>query len=96
MAGADQSDFPGSPTRQQRHFNIAIICALSLETDAVKTLFDHHWDPTGQKYGKTEGDPNAYFTVANTPHNVVLAHMSGVGRDSAAELAAFCKQVSIY
>jgi hypothetical protein len=37
---------PGKPSRPKtrEHFEIAIICALTLEADAIIALFDHHWD----------------------------------------------------
>lgn len=45
-------------------FEIAIICALTLEADAVDALIDHHWDDDGLPYDKAPGDPNAYSTGA--------------------------------
>ena len=67
-------------------FEIAIICALRLEADAVEALFDNFWD--GEMYGKAPGDPNAYTTGAIGLHNVVLAHMPGMGKNSAAGVAS--------
>jgi len=62
-------------------FEIAIICALKSEADAVEALFDEFWD--GEMYGKAPGDPNAYTTGVIGSHNVVLAHMPGMGKNSA-------------
>lgn len=72
-------------------FEIAIICTLTLEADAVDALFDHHWDDDGPPYDKTPGDPNAYSTGAIGRHNVVLAHMPGIGKANGAMVAANCR-----
>ena len=72
-------------------FEIAVICALTLEADAVDALFDHHWDDDGPPYDKAPGDPNAYSTGAVGRHNVVLAHMPGMGKANAAAVAANCR-----
>jgi nucleoside phosphorylase len=72
-------------------FEIAVICALPTEADAVDALFDHHWDDDGPHYDKARGDPNAYSTGAIGRHNVVLAHMPGMGKASAAAVAANCR-----
>ncbi|KAK4245071.1 nucleoside phosphorylase domain-containing protein [Corynascus novoguineensis] len=41
-------------------------------------------------YGKAAGDPNAYTTGAVGRHNVVLAHMPGMGKVNATAVAAKC------
>jgi hypothetical protein len=61
-------------------FEIAIICALRSEADAVEALFDEYWDEDGDRYGKAPGDINAYTTGAVGRHNVVLAYMPGIGK----------------
>ncbi|KAI0552367.1 hypothetical protein F4679DRAFT_535397 [Xylaria curta] len=68
---------------------IAIICALPLEADAVLAIFDHHWDI--QSFSTMEGDKNAYSVGRIGCHNVVLVHMPGMGRTSAATAAASCR-----
>ncbi|KAK3937227.1 hypothetical protein QBC46DRAFT_461010 [Diplogelasinospora grovesii] len=75
----------------RRDFEIAIICALTLEADAVDALFDRHWDDDGPPYDKAAGDRNAYSTGAIGRHNVVLAHMPGMGTANAAAVAANCQ-----
>ncbi|KAF0638010.1 hypothetical protein FPSE5266_10877 [Fusarium pseudograminearum] len=60
--------------KSRDEFEIAIICALALEADAVLTLFDHRWD---EDFGKAYGDPNTYSTGVIGQHNVVLAHLPG-------------------
>ncbi|KAK6344064.1 hypothetical protein TWF696_007710 [Orbilia brochopaga] len=72
-------------------FEIAVICALPLEADAVSALFDHDWDEdNGPPYGKALGDINAYSTGAIGCHNVVLIHLPNMGKAGAAIGAANC------
>ncbi|KAK7428277.1 hypothetical protein QQZ08_005174 [Neonectria magnoliae] len=80
------------PTRPTTRlgFNIAIICALTIEADAVEALFDHYWDDDGPPYDKAPGDPNAYSTGSIGRHNVVLAYMPGMGKVSSTAVAANC------
>ncbi|WKT54405.1 hypothetical protein QSH57_004989 [Fusarium oxysporum f. sp. vasinfectum] len=74
----------------RRGFEIAIICALPLEADAIEALFDHYWDDDGSPFDKEPGDPNTYSTGVIGRHNVVLAHMPGMGKANAAAVAAKC------
>ena len=69
-------------------FEIAIICALPSEAEAVEESFDEYWDEDGTVYGKAIGDPNAYTTGRIGRHNVVLAWMPGMGNTSAANVAS--------
>ncbi|KAJ5235398.1 nucleoside phosphorylase domain-containing protein [Penicillium citrinum] len=75
----------------QGDFEIAIICALTIEADAIEAQFDNHWDDYWPCYGKATGDSNAYTTGSIGPHNVVLIHMPGMGKGSAASVAANCR-----
>jgi hypothetical protein len=81
-----------APTRptSRLEFEIAIICALAIEADAVEALFDQDWDEE-HSFGKASGDPNAYTTGSIGRHNVVLAHMPGMGKANAAVVAARCQ-----
>ncbi|SCO92745.1 uncharacterized protein FRV6_16873 [Fusarium oxysporum] len=83
---------PPRPRRpnDRRGFEIAIICALTLEADAIEALFDHHWDDDGPPFDKEPGDPNAYSTGVIGRFNVVLAFMSGMGKVNAATVASNC------
>ncbi|KAL9573378.1 hypothetical protein ACKAV7_003063 [Fusarium commune] len=84
---------PATPRRPKSRddFEIAIICALTLEADAVIASFDHHWDEdNGPSFGKARGDPNSYSTGVIGSHNVVLAHLPGMGKVAAGNIAAFC------
>ncbi|OBW66730.1 MAG: Heterokaryon incompatibility Het-C [Aureobasidium pullulans] len=69
-------------------FEVAIICALPLEASAVLDLFDEHYDDDGDIYGRQEGDSNAYSTGRIGQHDIVLAHMPGMGKSSAASVAS--------
>ncbi|RKK33368.1 hypothetical protein BFJ69_g18737, partial [Fusarium oxysporum] len=83
---------PPRPRRpsHRRGFEIAIICALTLEADAIEALFDHHWDDDGPPFDKEPGDPNAYSTGVIGRFNVVLAYMPGMGKVNAATVASNC------
>ncbi|KAI1070043.1 hypothetical protein LB507_007855 [Fusarium sp. FIESC RH6] len=80
------------PRPHGRHgFEIAIICALTLEADAVEALFDYYWDDDGPPFDKEPGDPNSYSTGVIGRHNVVLAYMPGMGKANAAAVASNCR-----
>lgn len=81
---------PPRPTTRDG-FSILIICALPLEANAVLALFDHHWDNDGPPFDKAPGDPNAYSTGTIGRHNVVVAHMSGMGKVNSAAVANSCR-----
>lgn len=70
----------------RRDFEIAVICALRSEADAVKVLFDKFWEDDEHRYGKAPGDPNAYTMGVIGDHNVVLAFMPGMGKGNAASV----------
>lgn len=72
-------------------FTIAIICALTLEADAVEELFDETYDRLGLIYEKQPGDDNAYINGRIGKHNVVLCYMPGMGKGSAASVAPSLK-----
>ncbi|KAG9249446.1 uncharacterized protein F5Z01DRAFT_746111 [Emericellopsis atlantica] len=81
-----------SPRSASRNdFHVAVLCALPLEADAVEAVFDQHWDDGGLSFNKTPGDPNLYSTGVIGRHNVVLAHMPGIGVANAASVASACK-----
>ncbi|CBF80765.1 hypothetical protein AN8542.2 [Aspergillus nidulans FGSC A4] len=74
--------------KSRNDFAIAIICALPLEADAVEALFDEHYDRLGKYYGKQRRDANAYINGRIGKHDVVLCYMPGMGKGSAASVAA--------
>lgn len=78
------------PVPQHRgDFKIAIICALTLESDAIQDVFDKRWDEI--KYGKMPGDPNQYTLGVIGRHHVVVVHMPGMGKSNGASVAANCR-----
>lgn len=80
-----------SPPRTRDSIRIVIICALTLEADAVEALFDRHWDDEGLPFEGASGDTNAYSVGAVGDHNVLLLHMAGMGKVEAARAAATCR-----
>jgi nucleoside phosphorylase len=72
-------------------FVIAIICALTLEAEAVEDLFDETYDRLGERYRKEPGDDNAYVNGRIGDHNVVVCYMPGMGKGSAASVASSLK-----
>lgn len=74
-------------------FEVAIFCALPLEADAVSALFDTHLDDEGggTRLEKLPGDRNAYSAGVMGPDKVILVHMPGMGKVSAAIAAATCR-----
>ncbi len=69
-------------------FEIAVLCSLTVELEAVETLFDHHWGEDGFSYGKAAGDPNLYICGVIGRHNVVLAFVGSMGVTSTAAATA--------
>lgn len=72
----------------QHPVDIAILCALPLEADAVEALFDGQL--TGQ-YHRAEGDTNSYTLGIIDHHHVVLVHMPGMGTRHAGPVATHCR-----
>ncbi|EWG48841.1 hypothetical protein FVEG_16341 [Fusarium verticillioides 7600] len=81
----------GRPQRpiSRADFPLAIICALSLEADAIEALFDEDWDC--HAYSKAAGDPNSYSTGRIGHHNVVLTYMPEAGKANGAAVATNCR-----
>ncbi|GES66309.1 purine and uridine phosphorylase [Aspergillus terreus] len=68
-------------------FNIAVICALGSESNAVEGIFDVVWPrPTG--LGKSNNDPNTYTLGQIGYWNVVLAYLPHKGKVSSASTSA--------
>jgi nucleoside phosphorylase len=84
------ADLPPRPLARSE-FEVVLICALTHEADAVAAVFDHHWEDDGLPYEKAPGDPNAYSTGVVGRHNVMLAHMPGMGTLNAAAIASNCR-----
>lgn len=79
---------PFNRPQSRDDFEIALICALPVERNAVEALLDKEYEVDGFSYGKAAGDPNAYTTGRLGQQDVVLAYMPGMGAISAAVVAA--------
>lgn len=69
-------------------FEVALICALPIEYDAVALIFDELWDEDGDPYGRAAGDTNNYTTGCVGKYNVVLALLPHMGKVNAASAVA--------
>lgn len=76
-----------APPRRE-DFNVAVICAIATEYNAVCQIFDEFWDEEGDQYGRAEGDLNTYTTGRIGKHNVVLILLPHIGKSNAAAAAA--------
>ncbi|KAL7917051.1 nucleoside phosphorylase domain-containing protein [Trichoderma austrokoningii] len=77
-----------SPPASRDEFEVAPVCSLPLEYDAVSLLFDQFWDENGDKYGRAVGDPNTYTTGRFGTLDVVLVLLPNTGKASAASATA--------
>ncbi|KAL4948630.1 hypothetical protein BDW69DRAFT_89322 [Aspergillus filifer] len=72
-------------------FEVAIICALPLEANAVLSAFDRLWDLSATyAFRKAVKDPNFYSVGVMGGRNVILAHPPHPGKATAATTAAAC------
>ncbi|PON27623.1 pfs domain-containing protein [Trichoderma gamsii] len=69
-------------------FEIAIVCALPFEYNAVVILLDQCWDEEGDPYGRARGDNNTYTTGSMGGFNIVVLLLPGIGKVEAAGSAA--------
>ncbi|KAH8129977.1 WD40 repeat-like protein [Trichoderma asperelloides] len=76
------------PPNSRDDFEIAIICALAIEYDAVTLLIDQFWDEDGDKYGRAINDPNTYTTGRMRGFDIVLVLLPEKGKVSAASAAS--------
>lgn len=78
---------PNSPGSQPRlAFEVAIICALVEEYDAIEAILDDRYDVDA--YNKGEGDPNRYKAGKMGASNVLLSLLPGMGKERAASGSA--------
>ncbi|KAL9591272.1 MAG: hypothetical protein Q9179_007890 [Wetmoreana sp. 5 TL-2023] len=83
---AEMADLTIPPPGTRNDFEIAILCTLKTEFDAVEGLFDHFWEDD-RNYGKALGDTNAYSTGRIGEHDIILAFLPGMGNVSSANVA---------
>ncbi|PLN78249.1 nucleoside phosphorylase domain-containing protein [Aspergillus taichungensis] len=70
-------------------FEIAIICALSVESNAVEAAFDRFFKRDELLFDtRRQGDPNSYTFGIIGQHNVLLVYMPGMGKASSASVSA--------
>lgn len=72
-------------------FAVAIICALTLEVEAVEALFNKTYNRPSESYKKQPGDNNAYFTSRIRNHKMVLYYMPYMRKGNAASMTASLK-----
>ena len=77
-----------APPRDRDGFEIAIVCALKLERDAVEALMEVDFKERGRTYGKDGQDRNAYTTGVLGGKAVVLAYPRDMGTLNAATVAS--------
>ncbi|UKZ68730.1 uncharacterized protein TrAtP1_009752 [Trichoderma atroviride] len=77
-----------TPPVSRDEFEVALVCSLPLEYDAVSLLFDQFWDENGDRYGRAIGDPNTYTTGRFGNFDVVLVLLPNTGQVSAASATA--------
>ncbi|KAF5711428.1 pfs domain-containing protein [Fusarium globosum] len=87
-AGRPESFRQSSVAFHPLQIDIAILCALTLEADAVEALFDGQWT---DGYNRSEGDTNTYTLGVIGRHGVVLVHMPGMGTTHSANVATCCR-----
>lgn len=79
------------PPQTPDDVRVAIICALTLEADAVEATFDHHWDEVNKAEFKAPGDKNSYSFGILSGHQIVLAYMPNMGKANSAIVASDCR-----
>ncbi|RKK29108.1 hypothetical protein BFJ66_g10310 [Fusarium oxysporum f. sp. cepae] len=79
------------PPKDRCGFKAAIICALPLEFDAIRSLFDSIWQEHYHHYGKLKGDTNHYVNGRIGDLDIVVLLLSSMGKVSAATAAASLK-----
>ncbi|KAF4935413.1 hypothetical protein CGCF245_v007620 [Colletotrichum fructicola] len=77
--------------RCRENIKLAIVCALTLEADAVQALFEEHWEDLDPRDMRSPGDTNAYSFGMLVRFPTVLVHMPGMGRTSASIVATNCR-----
>jgi nucleoside phosphorylase len=86
ISEAQESSKPNS----RDDFEMAIICALPLEANAVLRIFDKLWDENSYTYGKEGNDSNSYSVGVIGDRKVVLVYPPGIGKATAASVAVAC------
>ncbi|KAH7182127.1 nucleoside phosphorylase domain-containing protein [Fusarium sp. MPI-SDFR-AT-0072] len=77
-AGSSKGD--AQPPKNRCGFKAAIICALPLEFDAIRSLFDSTWQEHHHHYGKLKSDTNHYVNGRIGDLDVVVLLLSSMGK----------------
>lgn len=77
--------------RDHGGFEVAIICALPREANAVLCSLDEIWHDARHQYKKYRGDTNAYDFGRCGRHNVIVVTLPGEGKVNAAGAAQSLK-----
>ncbi|KAL3466522.1 hypothetical protein BJX64DRAFT_284458 [Aspergillus heterothallicus] len=72
-------------------FDIAVICALPLETNAILCSLDEYWSDAHHQYGKTAEDENSYAFGRLGRHAVVVATLPNMGKVRSARTSSKLK-----
>lgn len=79
----------GARPRSNDEFTIAVICAMGIEFDAAEAMLDQHWEENISSYSAAAGDENAYRLGRIGSFNVVLVHLSGMGKRNASTACGY-------
>ncbi|RDW87153.1 uncharacterized protein DSM5745_03795 [Aspergillus mulundensis] len=72
--------------KRREDFTVAIVCALSEESDAMRLLLDEEYDRASRKYPKVLGDKNLYTNGRIGRHNIVICQAKEAGKAAAASI----------
>ncbi|KAL3477934.1 hypothetical protein BJX99DRAFT_225121 [Aspergillus californicus] len=81
----------GHHPASRNDFDIAMICALPLETNAVLCSLDEIWHDAPQYYGRAASDDNSYMFGRSGRHAVVVVTLQKMGKVGATSAAVFLK-----
>jgi nucleoside phosphorylase len=84
-----RNDTPFAEPGSRTDFDIAIICAIPLEFDAIAAAVDEFWD---RDYGKAVGDTNIYTNARIGKYNVAILVLSEIGKVSAVTACTHIQQ----
>lgn len=80
------------PPSNRNDFEVALICALPVERDAIEAMLDEEYETDGPSFRKARGDDNTYTTGNLGGQHVVIPYMPGMGTANAASVAEHLKK----
>ncbi|KAF4446597.1 pfs domain-containing protein [Fusarium austroafricanum] len=75
------------PPASRKDFEVAIICALDVEYDAISMLFDNFWDEHKYRYRRARTDSNVYTNGRIGGLDIVLLLLPEMGKVSSVTAA---------